>query len=162
MKTLALFLALFFGIFYYFGSDEVRVISEHRQIAQSPGFVPAIPDGMTGATTKKSSTYRAHFKYVVEGKSYRLTTTSTNEEGARRYAQENHQVVYDTRDPSVSTLKRYFELRDRGNGAYFRALFLTGVLSLLLSLPLTLLGAWRLGWLRKAAKRVLPQAFGKA
>lgn len=147
IKALVVFLILFLGIFYYFGSEEVRNISSNRQIAQSPGLAPAVYDGMEGGATKRAS-YRVHFKYLVDGMSYQLTTTPTDKAGAQSYLSEAHQVIYDTRNPSVATLKRYFDLADRGSGAYFESLVVTAVLALLLSLPLTLLAAWRLGWVR--------------
>lgn len=146
-KALAVFLALFFGFFYYFGNEEVRSISSHRQIAQSPGLAAAVFDGIEGGSTERAS-YRVQFKYLVAGTTYRLSTTSTDKAGAQSYLREVHQVIYDTRNPSVATLKRYFDLKSRGENAYFQSLVVTGVLALLLSLPLTLLAAVRLGWVR--------------
>jgi hypothetical protein len=149
MRFIALLLVIFSGVFYLFGSEEKERVETMTSVAQSPGFVRATVDGVTKTAGKHHDSYRVHFKYVVGGVAYRTTTTSTDEAGARRYTSEPVvEVAYDTRKPSTATLRRYYELRDKRD-TVARALFVSGVLSLGLALPIALGIAWPLGWLRR-------------
>ena len=149
MKFIALLLVIFSGIFYFFGSEEKERVETMASVAKAPGFVQATLDGITKTAGKRHDSYRVHFKYVVNGVAYRTTTTSTDEAGARQYATEPVvEVAYDTRKPSVATLRRYYELRDKRD-TVARALFVAGVLSMGLALPIALGLAWPLGWLRR-------------
>jgi hypothetical protein len=152
MKFLALLLLVFSGLFYLFGSEEKDRVERTSSVAKAPAFVRATMDGMTKTAGKRGDSYRVHFKYVVDGVAYRTSTTSTDEAGARQYAAEPVvEVAYDTRKPSVATLKRYYDLRDKRESVG-SALFIAGVLSLGLALPITFGFAWPLGWLRRKKK----------
>ena len=152
MKFIALLLVIFSGLFYLFGSEEKERAETMASVARSPGFARATPDGMTKVSGKHGDSYRVHFKYVVDGVAYRTTTTSTDEAGARRYVTEPVvEVAYDTRKPSVATMRRYYDLRDKRESVG-SVLFLSGVLSLGLALPIAFGVAWPLGWLRRKKK----------
>ncbi|SFU60803.1 hypothetical protein SAMN05216350_103102 [Polaromonas sp. YR568] len=152
MKFLALLLLIFSGVFYLFGSEEKERIETMTSVASSPGFAPATMDGMSKISSKRGDSYRVHFKYVVNGVTYRTSTTSTNETGALQYAsQPTVEVAYDTRKPSVATLRRYYDLRDKRE-TVGRALFVSGILSLGIALPIAFGFAWPLGWLRRKKK----------
>jgi hypothetical protein len=152
MKFLALLLVIFSGVFYLFGSEEKERVDTMTSVARSPGFVRATMDGITKTAGKRRDSYRVHFKYVVDGVAYRTSTSSTDESGALQYAsQPSVEVAYDTRKPSVSTLRRYYDLRDKQDSVG-RALFLSAVLSLGIALPIALGFAWPLGWLRRKKK----------
>ncbi len=152
MKLIVLLLVVFAGIFYLFGWDEKKRVETVQAISKSPAFTPARLDGVTKIKGKRHDSYLVHFKYEVNGVTYRTTTTSTDEEGARRYAsQPNVEVAYDLKNPSTATLKRYYDLRDKRE-TVGRALFVGGVLSLGMALPITFGIAWPLGWLRRKKK----------
>lgn len=152
MKFIALLLVIFSGLLYLFGSEEKERVETMASVARSPGFARATMEGMTKTAGKRGDSYRVHFRYVVDGVAYRTSTSSTDESGARRYmAEPAVDVAYDTRKPSVATLKRYYDLRDKRE-TVGRALFVSGVLSLGLALPIALGIAWRLGWLRRRKK----------
>lgn len=152
MKLIVLLIAVFAGMFYLFGWDEKKRVETVEAISKSPAFTPAKVDGVTKTKGKRNETYRVHFKYEVNGVTYRTTTTSTDEEGARRYASQPHpEVAYDSRNPSTATLKRYYDLRDKQE-TVGRALFLGGILSFAMALPITFGIAWPLGWLRRKKK----------
>lgn len=153
MKFIALLLVVLSGVFYFFGSEDKERVETSASIAESPGFVRATMDGMTKTAGKRRDSYRVHFRYVVDGVAYRTTTTSTDEAGALGYAsQPLVEVAYDTRKPSVATLRRYYDLRDKQE-TVGRALFVSGVFSLGLALPITFGLAWPLGWLRRKKKQ---------
>lgn len=153
MKFIALLLVIFSGLLYLFGSEEKERVETMASVARSPGFARATPDGITKIAGKRSDSYRVHFKYVVDGVAYRTTTTSTDEAGAHWYvAQPAVEVAYDTRKPSVATLRRYYDLRDKRESVG-SALFLSGILSLGLALPIAFGVAWPLGWLRRKKKQ---------
>jgi hypothetical protein len=152
MKFIALLLVIFSAIFYLFGSEEKERVETMTSVASSPGFVSAKLDGMTKTSGKRRDSYRVHFKYVVDGVAYRTTTSPTDESGALQYAaQPNVEVAYDTRKPSVATLRRYYDLRDKQD-SLGRALFLSAVLSLSIALPIAGGFAWPLGWFRRKKK----------
>lgn len=156
MKFVALLLVVFSGMFYLFGSEEKERVETIASVAGSPGFVRATPDGITKIAGKRRDSYLVHFKYVVDGVAYRTTTTSTDEAGAHRYlAMPVVEVAYDTRKPSVATLRRYYDLRDKRESVG-SALLVSGVLSLSLALPIALGVAWPLGWLRRKKKTTGP------
>lgn len=151
MKFIALFLVIFPGVFYLFGSQEKERVENMLSIAASPGFAPATMYGMT-RTLSKSSSYRVQFKYLVDGVAYSTSTSDTDESGARRYASDPAvEVVYDTQKPSVAMLRRYYDLRDKRESVG-RALFVSGVLAFAIALPIALGVAWPLGWLRRKRK----------
>lgn len=154
MKLVLLLLAVFSGMFYLFGWDEKKRVETVEAISQSPAFTPAKVDGVTKITGKRTESYRVRFKYEVNGVTYQTTTSWTDEEGALRYAsQPNVEVAYDARNPSIATLKRYYDLRDKRE-TVGRALFLSGILSLGMALPITIGIAWPLGWLRRRKKNL--------
>jgi hypothetical protein len=148
MKFLLVLAVVFSGMFYLFGWDEKARVQNLQSIASSPGFAPARVDGVT-KVGKKSDSYQVRFKYEVNGVTYETRSTSTDQEGARWYtSQPNLEVAYDRRNPSVASLKRYYDLRDKQE-TVGRALLLGGILSLLLASPISLGIAWRMGWLRR-------------
>ena len=152
MKLIVLLLVVFAGIFYLFGWEEKERVETNQAISVSPAFTPAKVDGVTKTTGKRSETYRVHFKYEVNGVTYRTSTSSTDAEGVRRYVSEpNAEVAYDSRNPSTATLKRYYDLRDEQE-TVGRALFLGGILSFGMALPIAFGIAWPLRWLRRRKK----------
>lgn len=152
MKFLLLLAVVFSGMFYVFGWDEKARVQTLQSIAGSPGFVPAKADGIV-KLGKKGDSYHVRFKYEVNGVTYETRSTATDQAGARSYAsQPNVEVAYDRRNPSVATLKRYFDLRDKRE-TVGRALFVGGVFSLLMALPIAFGIAWPLGWFRRKTTR---------
>ncbi|MCZ8256498.1 MAG: DUF3592 domain-containing protein [Polaromonas sp.] len=151
MKFFALLLVIFSALFSLFGFEEKKRVETMMSIAASPGVAPATMYGIT-RTLAKSNSYRVQFKYFVDGAAYSTSTSDTDENGARRYAADPAvEVVYDTRKPSVATLRRYYELRDKRESVG-RALVVSGILALAIALPAALIIAWPLGWLRRKKK----------
>ena len=123
--------------------------STRSKIAQAPGTTLGIYDGTTKVSNKGDGSYVVHFRYQVGDATYRVSTTRTDEKGAQEYAQQKQLIAYDTRTPAVATLKRYVDLNSKGSPTLGQVLFVVSVVSAGIALPLTLLGSWRLGWLRR-------------
>ena len=144
MKFIALLLVIFCGVFYLFGSEEKERVETIASVAGSPGFARATMDGITKTSGKRGDSYRVHFRYVVDGMAYRTSTSSTDASGAAKYTAEPVvEVAYGTRKPSVSTLRRYYDLRTSGRVSEARCF--SPVFSRWLSLcpsPWALRGPW--------------------
>jgi hypothetical protein len=149
MKKLILFLVIFSGMFYLFGKEEAERVSAMAAISKAPGFAPAHFVSIEDSSSKKHASFRAKFRYEVDGKSYLVTTTQTDSNGIATYlADKNAQIAYSTQDPSIGTMKRYYDLRDPRE-TMSSAMLIVGVLALGLTLPIWLGIGWRLGWFRK-------------
>lgn len=155
MKKLILFLVIFSGMFYLFGEEEVTRVANMAAIAKTPGFATAHFVSIEDSGSKKHSSFRVKFRYEVDGKSYLVTTTSTDSNGAASYVEDkNVQIAYSTQDPSIGTLKRYYDLRDPRE-TMSRAMSVVAVLALGLTLPIWLGIGWRLGWLKRKKAETL-------
>jgi hypothetical protein len=150
MKFLLLLLAIALPIGYLFGEEEYARLASLQEISRAPGFAPAVVEEVLKVESKRHASYRVRFKYEVNGQQFHVTTTSTDQEGALKYTtQKNMQVAYSTRNPSVSTLRRYYDLRNPQE-TMPKALAVTSALALMLALPIALLVGWRLGWFRRS------------
>jgi Protein of unknown function (DUF3592) len=146
-----LLLALFFAlpIGYFFGAAEVKQHRTMSQIASSPGFAPATYEETVRTESKRGrASLRVQYRFEVNGQQYRVTTSSTDEAGAAAYARSDTQAAYYTKNPSISTLKRYYDLRHT-LGTLWQSIVLTSILSFGMALAVALPFAWRLGWLRR-------------
>ena len=153
MKTLLLTLLLSLPIGYLFGEDEYARFRMMEEISKAPGFAPAAFEKIIKIESKRNTSFLVKFRYEVEGRQYHVTTTPTDQKGALQYVtQHDMQVAYSTRNPAVGTLKRYFELRNP-HDSLAKSLTATSILSIVMALPISLVLAWRLGWLRWAKKR---------
>lgn len=153
MKCILLALALALPLGYLFGEEEYARLTRIQEISSAPGFAPAVFEEVLETRSKKRSSFRVRYRYGVNGQLYRVTTTSTDQQGALAYvAQKDMQVAYSTRNPSVGIIKRYYDLRNPED-TMARALTVTSVLALGLSLPIALGVSWRLGWLRRSKKQ---------
>lgn len=151
MKALLLIATLFLLLAFVFGKPEYETHERDARIQSAPAFVPATPYKIHASEWIKGlKSFRVSFRYVVEGRSYSLLTTSTDEQGALRYFTDPrmHEVAYYQPDPSVGTLKHYYDLRE-SRGTLEQSLTVTSVFALALALPLGLLVSWPLGWLRR-------------
>lgn len=138
---------------YLFGEEEYERLTRIQQISNAPGFAPAFFEEVIRSDSKRDTSFRVRYRYVVNGQQYRVTTTSTDRQGALEYvADQGAQVAYSTRDPSIGIFKRYYDLRDPQD-TLTRSLIVTSVLALVLSLPIALGISWRLGWLRRSRMR---------
>lgn len=155
MKLLAIFVAFFALSYYLFGAEEVERHLTHRQIAQSPGFAHAILDGISKHEGKRKGhvSYWVKYKYQVGGSTYRVSTSKTDEEGVKFYIGTAQQVAFDTRDPSVAELKRYYDLA-RPNETLAQVLVVVGTICAGIALPITLFLAGCLWWLRKVRAKM--------
>ena len=151
MKFLILYLILALPIGYFFGEEEYLRVSQMQEISKTPAFAPAKFEELMATNSKKNQSFRVRFSYVVDGEKYQVVTTPTDQQGAMGYVTDTVQVVYNARNPSVGTLKRYYDLRRPGE-TMAQAMFIVIVLALLLALPLTLVVAWRLGWFKRKEK----------
>jgi len=149
MKNFALFLVILLASAYLFGSEEISVHRTESAISESPAFVSAKFVEVIKTGGKKLSSYRVRYAFQVGGAQYYALTSSTDENGALQYmAQPETLVAYDTRDPTVNTLKRYYDQR-KTRGNLSQSLVVVGVLSVLVALPVWLLLSWRFGWLKR-------------
>jgi len=151
MKFLLLYLALAVPIGYLFGEEEYERISQMQEISKAPAFAPAKFEELITTKSKKIESYRVRFSYVVNGEKYKVISTRTDQQGAMRYITETNQVAYNSRNPSVGTLKRYYDLR-RPDETLAQAMFVVSISALLLALPAALLVAWKFGWLKRKGK----------
>lgn len=151
MKLLAIFVAFFALAYYLFGAEEVERHLTHRQIAQSPGFAPAIFEGISKHEGKRKGhvSYWVKFKYQVAGSTYRVSTSKTDEDGVKLFLGTTQQVAYDTRDPSVAKLKRYYDLARPGE-TLGQVLVVVVTICTGIALPITLFLAGCLWWLRRS------------
>ena len=153
MKTLLLTLLLALPIAYFFGEEEYARLGQIEEISNTPGYAPAIFEEIIKSESKKNTQYRVKYRYEVNGQQYRVTTTPTDQQGALTYAsQQDMQVAYSTRQPSIGMIKRYYDLRNPQDSRT-RLLTVTSILALGLALPIALGIGRRLGWLKWGKKR---------
>ncbi len=161
MKPLFLFLVIFSITLYLFGYDEVRIFETNQAISASPAYSPAVVSEIVTIKGKKrlfrkaaKDKYYIRYNYFVNDDQYEVKTAITDQEGVEAYMSDPEpEVAYATTNPEIATLKRYYDLR-RKDQTLFQVLLVVGVLALLISLPITLIFSWRLGWLkRKRAHR---------
>jgi len=153
MKILLLTLFLALPIAYLFGEEEYTRLGQIEEISNTPGFAPAIFEGIIQTESKKSASFRVKYRYEVNGQQYRVTTTPTDQQGALTYvSQQDMQVAYSTRQPSVGMIKRYYDLRNPQD-SLTRSLTVTSILAIGLALPIALGISRRLGWLKWGKKR---------
>jgi len=161
MKPLLLFLTLFFAIAYSFGSEEVSIHFKDAEIARSPGYARAVFDQIIKTGRKKLTSYRVGFKFQVNGVEYHVITAETDEAGAIAFlSPAEAQVAYNTKDPSINMMKRYYDLRHT-HGTLSQSMVVVGVLATAISLPFTLILSWwfkwlghrNFGWLRQRKRR---------
>lgn len=153
MNVLLLVVAIALPLGYLFGEDEYRKHAQTQEISQHPGVAQATFEEILATKSKRDVSFRVKFRYEVNGLSYRVTTTPTDQQGALSYAaQRNVEVAYSTRNPSIGMLKRYYDFqREHGNLA--QSLTVTSVFSLALALPIGFGISWRLGWLKRKKRR---------
>ncbi len=152
MKFLLLLVLIALPLGYLFGEEEYTRFTRIEAISKSPGFAPAVVEEVVKIEGKKHTSYRVRYRYEVNGKRFYATTTSTDQQGAMRYiAQQDMQVAYSTRDPAIGIIKRYYDLRNPRE-TLASSLFITSVFSLGISLPISLVVWWRLGWLKRRKK----------
>jgi len=141
---------LFLGVFSYFGPHEFERFETNRAISASGGFAPGAADGVE-TVNKRLGSYRVRVKYEVGGKAYWFTTTRTDEAGVRQYLAMPLDVLYDTKNPSTATLRRYYDLR-RKDETLFQVLLVPAVLAIGAALPLAALVAIPIAWIRRRRK----------
>ena len=148
MKNFILFLVILLASAYIFGSEEISNNLKESAISESPAFASAKFFEAVKTGGKKLSSYRVRYAFQVGGIQYYALTSSTDDQGALQYmAQPETLVAYDTRNPTVNTLKRYYDQR-RNRGNLSQSMVVVGVLSVLIALPVWLLLSWRFGWLQ--------------
>jgi hypothetical protein len=149
MKNFILFSVIFLASAYLFGSEEISANLKESAISESPAFASAKFVEVVKTGGKKLSSYRVRYAFQVGGTQYYALTTSTDEQGALQYAaQPETLVAYDSRNPTVNALKRYYDQR-RNRGNLSQSLVVVGVLSVLIALPVWLLLSWKFGWLKR-------------
>lgn len=152
MKPFLLFLILCLAVAYFFGSEDISNQIALAEIARSPGYAEATVDNIIKSGRKKFTSYRVRYKFEVNGVEYWSMTSSTDEKGTVDYvSQLGTKVVYNTQNPSVNTLKRYYDLGQR-TGTLTQLIIVVAVLSIGVALPLSLLLSWRFGWFRRKAR----------
>ena len=152
MKAVILFLILWSILMYFFASDEISKYRREALIVQAPGYASAIVDEVVKTGRNQLSSYHVRFKFKVAGNEYQVRTTSTDEKGAAKYvSQSDTQVVYYTKDPTINTLKRYYDLRHT-RGPLWQALIIESVLATVFALHIALLWSWRAGWWRRRSR----------
>lgn len=121
-----------------------------QKIKRAPGYTSALSSEVSVVEARKKNrepTYFVRFKFLVNGTEYKAVTTPTDKAGAVKYlSAPSTQVVYYIGDPSINTLKRYFDLRR--NDSLFEELVVVGVASVAFALPLSLFWSWFPGWIR--------------
>ncbi len=161
MKFATLLLTITLILGYLFGEEEYDRLSHIQTISESPAFANATFEKIDQAKGKKSISYFVKYRYEVNGQTYHVSTTPTDQQGALAYvAQQNMQVAYSTRDPSVGILKRYYDLRNP-NDSLAKALTVTTLLAIGLALPIAVFFAWRLGWLKKNTNKGATERTGQ-
>jgi hypothetical protein len=151
MKVFFALMALtFLGIFSYFGLEEFERFETNRAISASGGFAPGAADGVE-TVNKRFGSYKVKVKYEVGGKAYRFATTSTDEAGVRQYLAMPLDVLYDTKNPSTATLRRYYDLR-REDETLFQVLVVPAVLAIGAALPVAALVALLTALIRRRRK----------
>lgn len=155
MKPLFLFLVIFSITLYLFGYHEVRIFETNQAISASPAYSPAIVSEIVTIKRKKrlfrdaKESYYIRYNYFVNDDQYEVKTTITDQEGVDTYLSDPEpEVAYSTTNPEIATLKRYYDLR-RKDQTLFQVLLVVGVLALIISLPMSLIFSWRLGWLKR-------------
>jgi hypothetical protein len=154
MKFILLTLVLALPIAYLFGEEEYKTFATMRQIEESPAVAPAVVDKVMKSGRKRFASYRVHFSFEVNGRRYHSVTTPTDEQGATRYiSEQDTKVMYSTRDPSVNTLKRYYDLRHT-HGTLPQSLIVSTCAGLLLAVPPALVVGWLLKWFRRKSSHM--------
>lgn len=149
MKTLILFLALSIAPGYYFGRHEISRHFINEAISKSPAIAPARFDSVEKSGFKKFTSFQVRYKFLVNNSEYSVLTTPTDERGVLKYKSETDtQVVYYSNDPSVNTLKKYYDLRHT-TGTLGQSVVIVGIASTLIALPIALFISWLLGWFKR-------------
>ena len=102
MKFLLLYLALALPIGYLFGQDDYERVSKMQEIAKAPALAPAKFEELIVTKSKKDQSFRVRFSYVVNGETFKVVTTRTDQEGAMRY-------ISDTNKWSIAHVSRQLE-----------------------------------------------------
>jgi hypothetical protein len=150
-KPLILFLVLLVALFSVFASVEVDKVEKNAAISQNTGYAPAVPEGVTKITRKRSVKWQVNYVYQVNGASYKIDSPNMSEEAAKVAANAlTEQVAYNTKLPSQALLKSDFDHRDLSETKAGAMLTAAGI-ALGVSLLLTLILSWKFGWLRRKA-----------
>ena len=159
MRFFLFLLVVFIASFAITVSDEMKHVKKYASIAESPGFTQGTVDRITktmesrggGAPGQKRGVgFSIYFKYEVDGVTYRMSYPGAHRRSDDKNAEPSsesyklvNEVVYDTRNPSVSVMRQDYEDRDKRTVG--RALFYSGAFSLIITL-LVVLVIRRLGW----------------
>lgn len=152
MKRLLLFAILFAVPMWMIGVDDIRLHLDEARISSAPMYAPVKVLRTYKTSNLKIHSYRIDYGFEVNGRRYRTTTQRMGEDGVARFlARDDMQVVYYAHDPSINTLKQYFDMRHT-RGTLGQSIVVTSLFSAGFALTVMLLAAL----IRYGFRRIVP------
>lgn len=134
-----LLILLFSIIFSWLGAPPIHNHYTYRAIADNPAQTTASRHDIIPLDRKNPpQRFYIRFYYQVDGKEYTTHTTQTDGDGVKRYLAESPvEILYVADNPTIATLKRYFDL-NHGKENLWQILVIGILGTLMFALPISL------------------------